>query len=326
MPALVSTRLVPAEGSLLNRILDETYPVWNEGLTREAYGKWNAAQQRTPWGSEHLRRFALIDAAGTLLASAKRYRFAARLHGRDVQMAGLGAVFTPIELRGRGHASQLIEQLLAQEQRDGVAMAGLFSQIGEDYYRRLGFSLVPLTEVDVEVTVTKKGSPAMLVRAGDERDLPDLAKMHVIRSESAPFSLHRDPALIHYAISKKRMQAGLGPTGLRQMEFFVAEEGASAVAYVVLTVSKGGWTLEEAGDRDPAGARLGAMLQVLIAREPSHTTPRIRAWWPPSFTVPPQLRLTAPVAARDRFMVRALGDLPMPTAPDDAFYWRSDYF
>jgi hypothetical protein len=38
---------------------------------------------------------------------------------------------------------------------------------------------------------------------------------------------------------------------LRQIEFFVAEEGASAVAYVVLNVNAHGWTLEEAGDRDP---------------------------------------------------------------------------
>ena len=62
----------------------------------------------------------------------------------------------------------------------------------------------------------------------------------------------------------------LGPTGLRQVEFFVAEEGGSAVAYVILSENANGWTLEEAGDRDPAGARLGAMLQVLVAREPSH--------------------------------------------------------
>ena len=44
----------------------------------------------------------------------------------------------------------------------------------------------------------------------------------------------------------------------------MAEEGASAVAYVVLSQNQYGWTLEEAGDRDPAGARLGAMLQVLL--------------------------------------------------------------
>jgi GNAT superfamily N-acetyltransferase len=318
-------RLVRAEGPLLDHILDHTYPIWNEGLTRAAYGKWNAAQMRTPWGRERLHRFALVDDAGHLLASAKRYRFDARLDGREVQMAGLGAVFTPPERRGRGYAGQVVERILEQERRDGVVMAGLFSEIGEEYYRHLGFTLVPLEEVDVEVTL-KGGAPAMLVRAGDERDLPDVAKMNAIRGGSSRFSLRRDPALIHYALSKKRLQAGLGPAGLRQTEFFVAEEGASAVAYVVLTVTSGGWTLEEAGDRDPAAARLGAMLQVLIAREPSHAPPVIRSWWPAAFATPPQLRLTRRVPARDLFMVRPLADVALPNGPDDLFYWRSDYF
>src|SRR5918993_2187753 len=103
--------------------------------------------------------------------------------------------------------------------------------------------------------------------------------MHAVRAASVRFALRRDASLIHYALSKKRLLAGLGPSGLRQVEFFVAEEGASAVAYVVLTVSKGGWTLEEAGDRDPAAARLGGMLQVLLAREPSQRKPLIRGWW-----------------------------------------------
>lgn len=321
----MSIRLVRAEGPLLDRILDHTFPVWNEGLTRAAYGQWNAAQLRTEWGRERLHRFALVDDAGELLASAKRYRFEARLAGREVQMAGLGAVFTPPGQRGRGYAGQVIEQILEQERREGVALAGLFSEIGEEFYRRLGFVHVPLTEVGVAATM-KAGAPAMLVRAGDERDLPELARMHAIRSEGSFFSLRRNPSLIQYALSKKRLQAGLGPAGLRQTEFFVAEEGASAVAYVVLTVSRGGWTLEEAGDRDPAAARLGGMLQVLIAREPSQTPPTIRAWWPAAFAVPPQLRLVSPVPARDLFMVRPLTDAAMPRNAADVFYWRSDYF
>ena len=110
------------------------------------------------------------------------------------------------------------------------------------------------------------------------------------------------------------------------MEFFVAEEGASAVAYVVLSVSRNGWTLEEAGDRDPAGARLGAILQVLAAREPSHQAPLIRTWWPRSFPVPPQWRLSDRIDSRDLLMVRPLIDLSRPLTADDVFYWRSDYF
>jgi hypothetical protein len=150
--------------------------------------------------------------------------------------------------------------------------------------------------------------------------------MHVTRAAGAAFTLRRDASQIQYALAKKRLLAGLGPPGLRQVEFFVAEEGASAVAYVILLENANGWTLEEAGDRDPAGARLGAMLQVLVAREPSHRSPLIRAWWPRSMPVPPQLALTDRGDARDLFMVRALADVEPPVTADDVFYWRSDYF
>jgi hypothetical protein len=150
--------------------------------------------------------------------------------------------------------------------------------------------------------------------------------MHDTRVASVPFALERGPSMIHYALSKKRLLAGLGPAGLRQVEFVVAEEGASAVAYAVLHENANGWTLEEAGDRDPSGARLGALLQVLVAREPSAPTPLIRAWWPPAFPVPPQLELTDRTAARDRLMVRALADVSMPERAEDVFYWRSDHF
>ncbi len=317
--------LVLAEGDLLEDILDGTFPLWNEGLTRAAYGRWNAAQMRTSWGAEHLHRFALVDEQGGLLASAKRYRYHARLDGRDGWTCGLGAVFTPPAQRGRGYAGELIRQLLDQERAAGAMMATLFSEIGEAYYRRFGFEAVPLEDVRVEVE-RKGGTPAMLVRAGAERDLPDIAAMHAVRSASARFTLRRDPAQIHYALSKKRLFSGLGAAWLRQTEFFAAEEGSSAVAYVVISVSGDDWTIEEAGDRDPAGARLGAMLQVLIAREPSRRGPVRRGWWPAGFPVPPQVRLTSRDQARDVFMVRPFVELSAPLRPEDVFYWRSDYF
>ena len=150
--------------------------------------------------------------------------------------------------------------------------------------------------------------------------------MHAVRSASAPFALRRDRSLVHYALAKKRLLAGLGPLGLRQLEFFVAEEGASAVAYVVLNENANGWTLEEAGDRDPAGARLGAMLQVLLAREPTHRMPLIRTWWPRSFAVPPQIQLTDRSAPKDLFMVRPSSNVTMANTADDIFYWHADHF
>ena len=324
-------RLVVAEGVILEEILDATYAIWSEGLTRDNYARWNAAQMRTAWGKDHLRRFALVDERGRWVASAKRYLLPMRLDGVDGIMCGLGAVFTRPEDRGRGHAGEIISQMIDLSRGEGAAVAGLFSEIGEQLYRRLGFVTVAMDEVDIHVE-RKDGAPAMLVRFGEERDLPALAAMHTTRTKGVPlrFALRRDPPLIEYALSKKRLLAGLGfgsgPRGARQTEFFVAEEGASAVAYVVLTVTAGGWTLEEAGDRDPAGARLGAILQVLLAREPSQPTPLIRAWWPPAMPVPPQIRLTNRIPARDIFMLRPIEGVRIPERAEDVYYWRSDYF
>ena len=318
-------RIIRAEGAILERIFDLTYPIWNEGLTRDAYARWNTAQLRTPWGRDHLVRLALVDESGDLLATAKRYRFDARISGRTGWMCGLGAVFTPPDRTGQGHASALIETLLEREKSEGALVACLFSEIGTGFYERLGFSVVPLDEVTVRVR-SGAGAPAMLVRAGTDADLPSLADMHDVRSGAVPFALRRDPSAIAFALAKKRLFAGLSGPGTRQVEFFVAEEGASAVAYVVLSGNQHGWTLEEAGDRDPAGARLGALLQVLIAREPSQAPPLIRTWWPRAFPVPPQLELTDRTEPRDIMMLRSLSDAPVPARTEDVFYWRSDYF
>ena len=317
--------IVPAEGDILEHILDGTFQIWNEGLSRPAYGQWNQAQLRTPWARRHLQRFASLDDRGQVLATAKQYHFDVRVDGREGWMCGIGAVFTPPEQRGRGYASALIEELVSRARRDGALLASLFSEIGSAFYERLGFTGVPLDEVTIAVN-QKGGAPAILVRAGEERDLEAVAAMHAVRAASAPFSLRRDAPLVHYALSKKRLLAGLGPPGLRQLEFFVAEEGASAVAYVVLNVNANGWTLEEAGDRDPAGARLGAMLQVLLAREPSRRAPLIRAWWPRACSVPPQLQLGDVSAPKDLFMVRPLSDVATPKTADEVFYWHADHF
>jgi hypothetical protein len=62
------------DAAMLSGIMESTYPIWNEGLSREGYDRWNTVQLRTPWGANHLRRVALMD-GDTVLASAKRYTF-----------------------------------------------------------------------------------------------------------------------------------------------------------------------------------------------------------------------------------------------------------
>ena len=173
-------RVVRATGATLESLLDDTFPLWGDGLTRRGYGHWNIAQERTDWGSRHLRRCALMDGA-RVLSSAKRYDLSLWLKGRRVLALGVGAVFTPESQRGHGHALAIIKALEDQALSDGAEMSLLFSEIGPSFYERLGYARVPVTTVEIEVQ-TKDGAPAMLVRGGEDRDAPHVAEMYAQRA------------------------------------------------------------------------------------------------------------------------------------------------
>lgn len=318
--------LTAATGPVLDHILRDTYPIWGGGLSFEAYASFQAGQRRTSWGATHIERVALQEGSRTL-ASAKRYDLTARIDGRIRRVLGIGAVFTPRELRGRGAASALIAHLVDAANTEGYEFALLFSDIGPALYERLDFVPVPLEASTLTVRLYG-GAPAMLVRSGEDRDIHHVTELSASRGATARFALDRSEDQVRYAISKRRMLAGLGPAGLRQAEFLVVEEGYMAVAYLVVSVHNGQWTIEEAGDRDPAGARLGAMLQVMLAREPSLEPPRIVGLWPAGL-IPPQLEIASRRPTDEVMMIRPLRDRTLPMPPlsaSDVVYWHSDLF
>lgn len=323
----MSLQVVPAVGDVLERVLDDTFPLWNDGLSRRHYAKSWTAQLKTPWGAAHLDRVALVDGPH-VVSSAKRYDLSLRLDGRNRRALGIGAVFTSEAHRGRGAARELLARLLETAVTEGQEFAMLFSEIPPAFYERLDFVPVPLTEWLIEVDQKRGGAPAMLVRSGDERDLPNIIEMSATRSAGARLALDRSEDFVRFGITKKRLQSGLAPAGLKTTEFLVVEEGQQAVAYLVATEQDGRWTIEEAGDRDPSGARLGAMLQVMLARYPGERLPEIRGWWPQSL-VPPQIKVAASTPTQAVLMIRPLRDrmLPLPPlAAAEVVYWHGDYF
>jgi len=233
----------------------------------------------------------------------------------------------------------MIEHLVRRSANEKADLAMLFSEIGPDYYAGLGFATIPTTIATLRVHASERhGAPAVMVRTADDRDLSDIAAMNVDGARAFRFHLDRDRDLIHYAIAKKRLLAALAPAGdrsaapsleRRTVQFFVAEEGASAAAYVVITTdARGGWMLEECGDRDPSGARVGAILQTLIARDPAEPRPTIRAWLPPGF-LPPQVVVAEAAPPAEVMMVRPLSaraKAALPLRGADVLYWHSDAF
>jgi len=319
--------VVPATGAVLEQVLTDTFPLWNDGLSRENYAKNWAAQLKTPWGQSHLDRVALVDGPH-VMCSAKRYDLSLRLDGRNRRVLGIGAVFTPTAHRGRGSARELITRMLDTAVTEGQEFAMLFSEIAPAFYEQLDFVPMPLVEATLEVDQKRGGAPAMLVRAGDDRDLPAIIEMSAARSAGARLALDRSEDFVRYGITRKRLLSGLLPMGTRHTEFLVVEEGHQAVAYLVSTEQDGRWMIEEAGDRDPSGARLGAMLQVMLARYPSERLPEIKCWWPQGL-VPPQVKVAASTPTQEVLMIRPLRDriLPLPPlAAAEVVYWHGDYF
>ena len=112
------------------------------------------------------------------------------------------------------------------------------------------------------------------------------------------------------------------------MHFFIAEEGTTAAAYVVISVTGSTWTIEECGDRDVTGARVGALLQVLIARAPAERRPTIVAWLPDAL-VPPQVTVIGVEPSAEVMMVKPLtaaGAAATSLTESEILYWRSDAF
>ena len=96
----------------------------------------------------------------------------------------------------------------------------------------------------------------------------------------------------------------------------------------MISVQGSAWTIEEAGDRDPVGARLGAILQALIAREPAERRPSITGWLPDGF-LPPQVTIVGESPAKEIMMIKPLtahGQLTLRLTGAEVCYWRGDAF
>lgn len=325
MPALIA-----ADGSVLERVLECRDRARHNGLTRAAARTFHAARMGTSWGARSQRSYALLE-GDRMLASAERYALSGVLDGHAVDVCGIGSVCAEPASGDPAYARALVEALVNDAARRGAAMALLFPNdvdggTGSARDEHDQFQALVMTDVTLVVTESPRhGAPMTAVRGGEPRDLAAIVAMGRTRAAPVRFHLERDVDFAQYVLTTRRLLAGLGPTRARQLQFFIAEEGITAAAYVIVSVAGDVWTLEECGDRDPAGARVGALLQALIAREPNQRRPTIRGWLPPGF-LPPQLTIVSSMPLAAVIGIRRLGGRPIdpPLSVDDVLFWRND--
>lgn len=126
----------------VREVLPHSAPLWAGERDPETYAAEFLALTASSFGKRRFRTVGLrVD--GRLVASCKRYERTLRCGERAFRAIGIGAVFTPEALRGRGYATAMLGALLDAERDGGADLAYLFSDIGAPFYERIGFVALP---------------------------------------------------------------------------------------------------------------------------------------------------------------------------------------
>lgn len=232
-------------------------PIWGGGLSQE---RFQAFQRRLADAPEATDRYRLLGwfAGGALTAAMKAYDLSAEFAGRPLRVLGIGAVFTPPELRRRGHAAAMLRAAMDEYGARGAQAAVLFSDIGVRYYERLGYRVLESREctVDAQALPRAPGStrPAM---AGDE---PMMTRLFAQARPDRAFALARDGWTLRFQLRRLRELARA--RGVSEPEWgVVAEgpfgEGAAMVRFArdAVDVLDAAWNTEEARDLLLGGLR-----------------------------------------------------------------------
>jgi hypothetical protein len=317
--------VAPAEGRTLERVLDLVHQLGDPALDRGAVGRLEAARSRTAWALRHRRRVALLR-GDTLLACAVRHDLTGVINQRAVSICAVGGIAAHPTGVDAPYTRMLVEGVIEGARGEGCDVALLFVAGDDGASVPDGFEIVPTVASELRVTEsTRRGAPMMLVRTGEQRDVPAIVALGDVFARRFAFRIDRDAALVEDRITRARLLAGVSPPGHRELRFVVAEEGTTAAAYAVVSVASGAWTIEECGDRDESGARVGAILQALIARDPREARARIRARLPPGF-LPPQVAITGELPATSVVWIASLrpGIETPRFAASDVLSWDAD--
>jgi hypothetical protein len=142
------------------------------------------------YGKRHFRTIGL-RIEGAIVTSCKRYEREIRCGDRVLRAVGIGAVFTPAALRGRGYASALIGVLLDSERAGGTDLAYLFSDIHPVFYERLGFVALPSRTISLRAEMLPP-TRLDITAVGDE-DWSAVRRCFDALESRRPLALRRTP-------------------------------------------------------------------------------------------------------------------------------------
>lgn len=147
-------KLEPADWQTLLPVFRETFKIWSPGLSRRDYLEYQMKQAIHPWARRNLRHLTL-NKAERPVSSLKFSTIDLQTRGRRFKIGGIGAVYTQLECRNKGCASELVERVIdlaKQESYDGLI---LFSDIDCQFYSRFGFEEIGSADLLIHIPFLK---------------------------------------------------------------------------------------------------------------------------------------------------------------------------
>lgn len=244
----------PADDAERLAIFRNVHDVWGAGLSLEehvARRSGSVSHRRSEW-------FAGV-VGGEVVVSCGCQPFVFRLRGEIVPGFGFRAVHTRADHRGRGLAPRFLAEVERQRREGGDRLAILYSDIGLDYYARLGY--LPGR--------SHTGLATVAIDAGSTSDWTELPPRE--------YAAARDRIASRHAITIER--TGEYESHLSEFEpnlrSFVVEEGG---AFRLKESDDHAWIAEAAWPDDAVARERMATAIVGIARDAG--LPTVRGWLP----------------------------------------------
>lgn len=179
-----------APDEYVREVLPQSAELWAGARSFDEYASEFRAVAASGWGKRRFRTLGL-RIGGERVASCKRYARVLRCGERTYAAAGIGAVFTPVALRGRGYATALLGALLDAERAAGTDLAYLFSDIHPAFYERIGFVTLPARTIALRADALP--AERIEVAALGERDAAAVRRVFAALDARRPFAFARPP-------------------------------------------------------------------------------------------------------------------------------------
>ncbi|MGC2128825.1 MAG: GNAT family N-acetyltransferase [Candidatus Aquilonibacter sp.] len=254
-------------------VLPRTAELWAGERTPDRYIAQTGEIARCGYGRRHYRTIGLYEDK-RLLASFKRYERTLRAGGERLRAIGIGAVFTPTELRGRGYASAMLAMELDRSRSEGADIAFLFSDIRPEFYAELGFVALPSRSLSLRADSLPRSR--VEVWGLDDRDWIGVQRCFELGERHRSWAFVRTPLVWEWL--RLRMRHGSEHPESIETNLVVRRKRAIA-AYVLgaRAPQHDAFILDEFGFADAESA---ALIPALL-RSAAGDLRRVTGWLPP---------------------------------------------